>query len=183
MNEFILQREREIGRKPIWNPYPCFVLTALFMIQWSQVSHPIRWEEDNSIVGNNGSFAGWHSSRPYKSQGYDCIRINMPTADWYDHDCQTKYPGMCSIPIKVTRPCAPGNDVRWQKDGNDNCCNVGGRGLCKLGEGDCDKNSDCEGSLVCGDDNCPWGEGDDCCMRKGMHRRTAQGWHNPFYHS
>ena len=107
----------------------------------------------------------------------------MPTAEWYDHDCHFKYPGMCSIPIKVTRPCAPSNAVRWQKDGNDNCCSIEGRGLCKLGEGDCDKDSDCEGSLVCGDDNCPWGDGDDCCTRIGMHRRTAQGWQNTVYYS
>ena len=66
--------------------------------------------------------------------------------------------------MSSTRPCAPRNDVGWQKGGNEECCNEGGRGLCKLGEGDCDKDSDCEGSLVCGQDNCPWGDGDDCCM-------------------
>ena len=66
-----------------------------------------------------------------------------------------------------TRPCALQNEVRWQKEGNDECCNKGGRGTCKLGEGDCDYDSDCEGSLVCGDDNCTWGDGDDCCKKRG----------------
>ena len=23
----------------------------------------------------------------------------------------------------------------------------------------------CEGTLFCGQDNCPWGDGDDCCMK------------------
>ena len=52
--------------------------------------------------------------------------------------------------------------------GGDSCCN----GQCGLGEGDCDRDSDCKGDLVCGSDNCPrtglqWDSGDDCCMEKG----------------
>lgn len=40
---------------------------------------------------------------------------------------------------------------------------------CSEGEGDCDSNSDCRGSLVCGHNNCPkkafdWNYGDDCCF-------------------
>ena len=35
---------------------------------------------------------------------------------------------------------------------------------CGLGEGDCDSDKECAGSLTCGDDNCPWGDGDDCCI-------------------
>ena len=39
---------------------------------------------------------------------------------------------------------------------------------CGLGEGDCDKNEECETGLICGRDNCPseFGFGDssdDCC--------------------
>ena len=39
-------------------------------------------------------------------------------------------------------------------------------GFCREGEGDCDADTECEGALVCGTDNCPWGDGDDCCRRK-----------------
>ena len=43
--------------------------------------------------------------------------------------------------------------------------------LCQNGEGDCDADSDCEGSLKCGNDNCPaqyvtlynWSTEVDCC--------------------
>ena len=65
------------------------------------------------------------------------------------------------------RVCEPRNDVRWQKEGNEECCSEEGRGLCKIGDGDCDRDSDCEGDLVCGRDNCPWGDRDDCCMEPG----------------
>jgi len=48
--------------------------------------------------------------------------------------------------------------------GADHCCHPGHQ--CYLGEGDCDRDSDCHGNLVCGDNNCA-GPGfdatDDCC--------------------
>ena len=60
--------------------------------------------------------------------------------------------------------------MNWQSSGNDDCCSKGiAAGFCGVGEGDCDEDSDCAGSLVCGSDNCPWGDGDDCCMHPGMH--------------
>ena len=46
------------------------------------------------------------------------------------------------------------------------CCGHGGY-KCGLGEGDCDRNSDCAEGLRCGEDNCPQGghfeRNDDCC--------------------
>ena len=36
---------------------------------------------------------------------------------------------------------------------------------CDIGEGDCDYNYDCKGDLICGVDNCPWGDKDDCCVK------------------
>ena len=45
--------------------------------------------------------------------------------------------------------------------GNDDCCSP--THLCAADEGDCDTNSDCEGELTCGVDNCAWGDADDCC--------------------
>merc|ERR1712159_455656 len=40
---------------------------------------------------------------------------------------------------------------------------------CGLGEGDCDSDNECAGSLTCGNDNCPWGDGDDCCIGTKLH--------------
>ena len=39
--------------------------------------------------------------------------------------------------------------------GGEHCCARNGVNLCSLNEGDCDSDLDCEGSLVCGDNNCP----------------------------
>ena len=40
---------------------------------------------------------------------------------------------------------------------------------CVDGEGDCDEHSDCEGSLLCGSDNCARGpNGMDCCTDDGI---------------
>ena len=47
---------------------------------------------------------------------------------------------------------------------DEGCCTT--NDPCKEGDGDCDNNNECAGSLICGEDNCPWGDGDDCC-RKG----------------
>ena len=37
---------------------------------------------------------------------------------------------------------------------------------CDEGDGDCDSDDQCSGSLICGHDNCPWKDNDDCCMKK-----------------
>ena len=50
------------------------------------------------------------------------------------------------------------------------CCSSSKQ--CKIGEGDCDADSDCAGSLTCGNDNClndfsslgsNWASSADCC--------------------
>ena len=39
---------------------------------------------------------------------------------------------------------------------------------CADGEGDCDNHTDCEGALLCGNDNCAGGPtGMDCCTNNG----------------
>ena len=70
--------------------------------------------------------------------------------------------------------------------GGEHCCARNGVKLCSLDEGDCNSDLDCEGSLVCGDNNCPqsvrtmkgihfnpeplqgglWDPEDDCCTTK-----------------
>ena len=48
------------------------------------------------------------------------------------------------------------------------CCKSSNN--CAVGEGDCDSDSDCNGNLICGGDNCQsidsdWAASDfDCCM-------------------
>ena len=64
--------------------------------------------------------------------------------------------------IIFTANCHPRNDRDWQKEANEECCSYI-RGKCGEGDGDCDSDDECEGSLKCGKDNCPWGDGDDCC--------------------
>merc|ERR1712223_207645 len=49
-------------------------------------------------------------------------------------------------------------------DGKKDCCTE--ESPCGLGKGDCDKDADCLGDLVCGKNNCDgpsYGQGDDCC--------------------
>merc|ERR1712192_293656 len=51
--------------------------------------------------------------------------------------------------------------------GGNGCCSL--ELPCGLGEGDCDSNEDCEGSLKCGIDNCQgpfFTDGQDCCSDK-----------------
>ena len=40
---------------------------------------------------------------------------------------------------------------------------------------DCDHESECEGALVCGTDNCPWDDWGDCCKQKTMSAQEAMG--------
>ena len=55
--------------------------------------------------------------------------------------------------------------------GDNGCCDRGGY-KCGYGEGDCDYDSDCSGSLACGNNNCQrlhddystWDSSDDCCV-------------------
>lgn len=53
-----------------------------------------------------------------------------------------------------------------------NCCTKANP--CTLGDGDCDKDEECAGGLVCGENNCPqFGETKDCCTQ-----RCKGAWHN-----
>ena len=62
--------------------------------------------------------------------------------------------------------------------GQENCCkSYPSSKRCSKGEGDCDNDDECAGSLVCGSNNCAgsgfWGNGgfthqDDCCTEPGV---------------
>ena len=53
--------------------------------------------------------------------------------------------------------------------GGDSCCSASQP--CSAGQGDCDQDSQCEDTLVCGNNNCgriggEWDSEDDCCERR-----------------
>ena len=59
------------------------------------------------------------------------------------------------------------------KYGGDSCCSENGDDKCGYGEGDCDSDDECAGSLVCGSSNCRdlglgfsdrFDSTDDCCV-------------------
>jgi len=49
--------------------------------------------------------------------------------------------------------------------GSDNGCCTEAR-PCGLHDGDCDNDDQCAPGLYCGESNCAWGKGDDCCMER-----------------
>ena len=102
------------------------------------------------------------SPRSTSYQFHVDIRDNSknPTKSKYENLSRTVFPCFTT----TTGPCnINGKDTSWQKGGNKDCCRDGEHGPCGEGEGDCDSDSECAGPLVCGKDNCPWGDEDDCC--------------------
>ena len=65
----------------------------------------------------------------------------------------------------ILAECSGGS---WNE--TNNCCTS--ESPCNLGQGDCDNDGECEGNLVCGNNNCGdnflW-ESADCCI-------VDQGW-------
>merc|ERR1719379_2197231 len=108
---------------------------------------------------------------PHKGQWWCNVRIDADCNDQkytiakghYSYVACNRMTKTSDRKKKTPRPtpdcCRVDADAKCKKAGNDDGC---GRTL-QLGEGDCDRNSDCAGSLVCGFNNCPWGDEDDCC--------------------
>jgi len=65
--------------------------------------------------------------------------------------------------VKATEDAENAKAKGLRCHGTDNGCCTADQ-PCKIGDGDCDLDNQCAGDLVCGTDNCPWGDGDDCCM-------------------
>jgi len=105
--------------------------------------------------------------------GADCCSAELPCG-FGEGDCNSNED--CEGSLKCgTNNCegeffSADDDCCSDKcDGGDSCCTE--EFPCGEDEGDCDKDSDCAGDLVCGKDNCPSGEtfedDDDCCVRLG----------------
>ena len=70
-----------------------------------------------------------------------------------DSDCQTS--GECDVEDKQCR--LNSDTIDWSRCSHDSPCTSG--------EGDCDLHTDCEGTLLCGNDNCANGSREmDCCF-------------------
>ena len=71
-----------------------------------------------------------------------------------DYDCLNQE---CNTDVNLCRIDSYSTD--WSKCSQDS--------LCTEGEGDCDEDSECEGSFVCGTDNCANGSTFlDCCQQE-----------------
>ena len=72
------------------------------------------------------------------------------------------YKGRVSLPVHPITSLA----LRC-KGTEDGCCTEANP--CQEGEGDCDGNNQCAGSLVCGENMCPkrspFDDTDDCCVK------------------
>ena len=87
-----------------------------------------------------------------------------------DTSCSDEYQCVCKIPCTKDGGC-PGQLIcgtdkycREPCNGGGCDCSKGVPGFCKEGEGDCDSDHECEGDLMCGTNNCAWGQG-DCCEK------------------
>ena len=83
----------------------------------------------------------------------------------YDEDCEEGL--KCGVDNCVLEPIgmwSVGSDCCYDPvngicEGGDSCCTD--ENPCGVGEGDCDRNSNCEGELKCGTDNCKKCLGED----------------------
>ena len=91
---------------------------------------------------------------------------------------------LCILGVAEGEECTQNADCQSNLlcDGNQNTCRQKATSLsydasfcsredilCQEGEGDCDEDWECEGTLRCGSDNCPeennWSYDDDCCYQ------------------
>ena len=99
--------------------------------------------EGSLVCGNNNCESG--------PNDLDCCTITCSKdSDCLNQECKTE-----------TNQCRlDSNSTNWSKCSHDSPC--------ADGEGDCDHHTDCEGTLLCGNDNCASGPtGMDCCTDDG----------------
>jgi len=79
------------------------------------------------------------------------------------NNCPLGFPGKYDCCTSTTKP-----DCTLNTPLSRDCCTKGLNGPCKENQGDCDKDEECEGDLVCGK-NCPEGfpSGYHCCEKPG----------------
>jgi len=80
-----------------------------------------------------------------------------------------------ALPITVqSKDCGT-----WMSKSSWSCCSTSNR--CGVGQGDCDRDSDCQDGLICGNDNCPSfipgaHRRADCCTKQTGLAGCAKGW-------
>ena len=62
----------------------------------------VRWVEDNSLIGENGSFTNWDEGEPGGGdlENYKCMQINAHrnSQKWFDTACNDEGTTICSMP-------------------------------------------------------------------------------------
>ena len=120
------------------------------------VTFPGLWRCSNDSQCKGSLVCGAYGTCRDRCEGENsCCSSEGPSA--YDVDIFLNFcPTSCHLPLPP--PCTTSADVisgfSPTKDSP---------GFCLEGEGDCDTDLECNGTLVCGTDNCAWGGGDDCC--------------------
>jgi hypothetical protein len=93
------------------------------------------------------------------------IMINSASAMHYD-DSYDDYDYYASAEVGEAGESGCDASHADLMEGNDRCCQPDNQ--CTLNEGDCDTDYDCISGLMCGVNNCEWGDGygsyDDCCV-------------------
>merc|ERR1712043_72744 len=113
--------------------------------------------------------------------GEDCAHMyKYGYGEWNDAPCSKKVASICSIgevpadvcsdkEMKIPMPPAGAENydvTSYRCHGMKECCTA--HKPCKLYDGHCDNDQQCEGRLKCGQNNCAWGNGDRCCERRSF---------------
>jgi len=175
-NDAVVEEMKNI-KWPERRIFPWIGLTGSVGEEW-------RWNSTGEVA----NYTNWASGEP-NGDGH-CVTYEWVTKDllWNDLSCEhhtnmgcicEKNPDtgsgglrLAAIPTTVAHttpaPTTPApTTVAPPCDGGDNCCTSSNQ--CGVGEGDCDDDNDCQGDLVCGQNNCQRGVGgnfegdDDCC--------------------
>jgi len=130
-------------------------LIAIFHIICMVVAKEVDWQQEcikEREKGNTCGVSRWDCKGNSEKQS---MKITHPD-------------GTAAYKWHSRTPCrGDGGGEKGRRCGgkDDGCCTK--ENPCNAGDGDCDNDEDCVGSLVCGKDNCPWGDQDDCCHKAG----------------
>jgi len=145
--------------------------TAFTYVQKTKCCYLKKGDAKSNKVAAPGLISGDNTCRGLRCNGINngCCTKATPCLEG-DGDCDND--GECASGLICGMDNCPWGD-------NDDCCIKEGtlrcnginNGCCKRispcieGDGDCDTDAECAEGLICGKDNCPWGDNDDCCMK------------------
>lgn len=147
------------------SPYPYNALGYGYYRRVGQPGQHYEWFGTAPFCGNPSCPEGW-----YVPTGWDDFRewneARCPhdslAQELFGETCITGEKQFCGLDLRKCCSVENSQNIEYCKyKGNDDAC---GRKWLDEGEGDCDNDWHCKGGLVCGENNCPWGDGDDCCV-------------------